>query len=281
MNRESEGEQSFPPERTPSGKAIKKDTVTKKSNPDRELLLSHTREAIAKRLRYGTTHSYLRDFIYGAIDGAVTTFAVVASVAGAGLSSGIVIILGLANLIADGFSMAVGNFLGTRAERERVDRARETEERHIEIIPEGEREEIRQIFAAKGFKGEILERVVEVITSDVKLWVDTMLQEEWGMPLEGPSPWKAAFATFSAFFLIGALPLLAFLYQWFFPERLVNPFLASTVMTGIGFFLVGTLKSRFVGHKWYRSGFETLGIGSLAAILAFFVGLGLRRLVAP
>src|SRR5687768_3991101 len=89
------------------------------------LARQHTPAAVRERLDGGPPGSYLRDFVYGAVDGTITTFAVVAGVAGAGLSVGVVIVLGLANLVADGFSMAVGNFLGTKAERERRDRARQ------------------------------------------------------------------------------------------------------------------------------------------------------------
>ena len=109
----------------------------------------------------GPDESYLRDWVYGGIDGAVTTFAVAAGVAGANLSPQIVLILGFANLVADGFSMAVANYSGTKAEREQYERLIAIEHKHIAAIPEGEREEIRQIFAKKGFQGEDLERAVD------------------------------------------------------------------------------------------------------------------------
>jgi VIT1/CCC1 family predicted Fe2+/Mn2+ transporter len=252
----------------------------KKNDDINALELSHTHEAIQKRLGAGAKHSYLRDFIYGAIDGAVTTFAVVSGVAGANLASGIVIILGMANLIGDGFSMAVSNFLGTRAEQELRNMARKMEESHIEKIPQGEREEIRQIFALKGFKGQELEKIVKIITSDRKQWVDTMLREELGMTLEGASPWKAALTTFVAFLLIGLLPLLSFLFRILIPDIEFNPFIISSILTGVAFFTVGAFKSRFVGENWYAAGFKTLLVGSAAAGLAFWVGALLRKIIS-
>lgn len=245
-----------------------------------ELGLSHTREAIRKRLAGGSKHSYLRDLVYGAVDGAVTTFAVVSGAAGAQLSSGIVLIMGLANLVADGFSMAVGNFLGTRAEEGLREAARKREELHINTIPEGEREEIRQIFAAKGFEGEELEKIVETITSDKKQWIDTMLKEELGMALVGPSPWKAALFTFAAFVLVGFLPLIAFLFQFVSPQVDFNPFFASALLTGLAFFIVGVFKGRYLDEPWYGAGFKTFLMGGCAASLAFGMGLLLRNLVS-
>src|SRR5215510_10108108 len=105
----------------------------------------HSTEAIHERLSQGPRHNYLRDWIYGGIDGSVTTFAVVSGVAGAQLSPWIILVMGFANLFADGFSMAASNFLGTRAEHEDLRRLEAVENRHVELEPEGEREEVRQI----------------------------------------------------------------------------------------------------------------------------------------
>ena len=240
---------------------------------------THTPGQIAERLERGPESVYLKDFIYGAIDGAVTTFAVVAGVAGAGLSSGVVIVLGLANLVADGFSMAVSNYLGTRAENQLQERARQREVDEIRKYPQGEREEIRQIYARKGFEGELLEQVVSVITSDRQQWVDTMIQEEHGMSLDSPDPLRGGLATFVAFCLVGAIPLVPFLMNWFAGPVLSNPFAVSALLTAVSFLAVGGLKGRYLNQSPWSAGVETLVIGGVAAVLAFVVGVLLKGLV--
>jgi VIT1/CCC1 family predicted Fe2+/Mn2+ transporter len=240
---------------------------------------AHDRQSISDRVNGRTQHSYLRDFVYGAIDGTVTTFAVVSGIAGAGLNPEIVVVLGLANLVGDGFSMAASNYFGTRTDQQLREKARAMEQRHIRITPEGEREEVRQIFAAKGFKGADLERAVEIITSNEKLWVDTMLVDELGINLEGPSAFRAAATTFFAFCLVGLLPLLAFIFGFLLPSGSTTLFFVSTVMTGVAFFFVGAAKSIFVEQKWYWAGMETLGVGAVAAGLAYVVGMLLKGTV--
>jgi len=243
------------------------------------LTAEHSPEAVRRRLRAPRSVSYLRDFIYGAIDGAITTFAVVAGVAGADLSASVVLILGGANLIADGFSMAVSNFLGLRAERQQVEWARLDEERQVSLIPEGEREEIRQIFAAKGFEGADLDRVVEVITADRDLWVSTMLSEELGLGGVRPHPLRAGATTFFAFLAVGSLPLVAFAADAIAPDGVAHAFTWSAAMTGVAFFFVGSLKARFVEQAWWRAGLETFAIGGAAAILAYATGAFLAAIV--
>ena len=245
----------------------------------RRLEVEHTPWAVRRRLRRRPSPSYLHDFIYGAIDGAVTTFAVVSGVAGADLGASVVIILGGANLIADGFSMAVSNYLGSRAERQRRELARREEELHIRLVPEGEREEIRQIFASKGFEGQDLERVVDVITSDAELWAETMMMEELGYGSSQPNELRAAATTLLAFLTVGFLPLAAYVYDLITPGEVDQAFAWSAVMTGIAFFVVGSMKARFVEQSWWRSGLETLVVGGLAAALAYAVGALLKGVV--
>jgi VIT1/CCC1 family predicted Fe2+/Mn2+ transporter len=239
---------------------------------------SHTPGKIAERLARGPEPSYLKDFVYGAIDGAVTTFAVVAGVAGAGLSPVIVIILGFANLLADGFSMAVSNYLGTRAENQYREKMRLQELDEILTYPQGEEEEIRQIFARKGFEGALLDEVVAVIISDRERWVETMLREEHGMSLKKHQPVKGGLATFTSFCLIGLIPLMPYLINGVMPGTITEPFLISSLFTALAFFVVGALKARFVGHSWLRSGAETLVIGGAAATLAYGAGVVLGGL---
>ena len=246
---------------------------------DAELLTAmHTPEAIERRIASGKSHSYLGDFVLGAVDGTVTTFAIVAGAAGAGLSSGVAIVLGLANVAADGFSMAASNFLKARADRQVVDRFRSMEEMHIDRVPEAEREEIRQIFSAKGFDGSVLDSIVEVITDDRNRWVDTMLTEEWGLRLESPSPFRSGLTTFVAFVSAGLVPLLPlFLAAWLFSWQL---FTASAVLTALTFFCIGLAQGRLAGRNALWTGVETLLIGGTAASLAFVVGAWLKGMAS-
>lgn len=244
------------------------------NNPN--LQETHTPQAIAARLSGDTAHSYLGDFVLGAMDGVVTTFAIVAAVAGAGYGTIAAIVLGIANLLADGLSMAVGNYMSTKSEGEVVERVRRIEEKHIEEYPEGEREEIRQIFAGKGFEGELLEQIVEVITDDRHRWVDTMVTEEFGLRIESPSPMRAGFTTFIAFAVAGFLPLIPFCFGL---QDSHNVFLASALAAGVAFFFIGMAKGHVVGRSLWKGGLEVLVIGGIAALVAYVVGVGLDRMM--
>jgi len=235
---------------------------------------SHERKDIAARLAQGPRVSYLPDAVYGAIDGTVTTFAVVAGAVGANLSIRVVLILGAANLFADGFSMAAGNFAASRAEIDQLAQLRAQEERHIRRHPDGEVAEVRQIYRNKGYRGEALNTITRLITSRRRVWIETMLTEEYGLSLADRSPLTAAAATFLAFITACSLPLLPFVVQ--LPEAAA----VATVGTGLVFFAIGSIKSYWSTRTWWRSGLETFAIGMGAAIVSYLVGASVDALVA-
>jgi vacuolar iron transporter family protein len=233
----------------------------------------HTPDGIAARLAAGPRVSYLRDFVLGGIDGAVTTLAIVAGVVGADLEARVVVILGLANVLADGFSMAAANYSGTKTEVDDYRRMHAQEERHVRLHPEGEREEIRQIFQSKGLTGQALDDVVAALTSSRRAWIDTMLMEEYGLARVQRSPVTAGLATFAAFLLCGLVPLVPFILD------LAQAPLLAALTTAAVFFAIGSLKSRWSTESWYASGTETLGIGMGAAAIAYAIGALLGSLV--
>ncbi len=234
---------------------------------------SHDHAEIATRLAEEQKLSYIRDFVYGGIDGAITTFAIVAGVVGAALSLKVILILGLANLLADGFSMAAGNYSGMKTIVDDFKRISEIEKKHIRVDPQGETEEVRQLLQKKGLTGETLENVVKTITADEQTWLDFMLTEEYGLPLTQHSPFLAGLATFIAFIICGAVPLLPFIFE------IPATFTVSVIMTAVVFFAIGAAKSKWALAPWWRSGLETLAIGGIAAAMAYAVGYFLSNII--
>jgi vacuolar iron transporter family protein len=240
----------------------------------RQLDEEHSAEAIQRRLSETKETSYLRDAVLGAMDGAITTFAIVAGAIGGGFSGVVVVVLGVAKLTADAVSMAVGNYLGTYSESQRIERVRAHERFHIQAQPEGEREEVRQIFRRKGFDGQVLENIVRVLSADQQQWIDTMIREEYGLPTTTANPLRAALATFFAFIGVGALPLLPFLVTVADPSQ---AFIQSAVFTAFAFVGVGLFRGFALKRSLWRSALETLMAGSAAAMIAYAVGHWLQQ----
>ena len=220
------------------------------------------------------------DFIYGSIDGAVTTFAIVAGVVGASLPSNIILILGFANLFADGFSMAAANYQATKARNEFVEMKRKQEEWEIDNLEEQEKDEIREIYRKKGFKEELLEEIVRVITSRRKVWIDTMMKEELGLIKDEKEPMNSSISTFVGFNLIGLIPLIPFMVFMIIGfEPNSESFMYSSMSVVAAFFLVGMIKGKIVKRSKIRAGLYTVIIGGVAALVAYFVGYGLHFLL--
>ncbi len=215
---------------------------------------------------------YIAEFVYGGIDGSVTTFAIVAGATGADAEVRWVLIFGFANLLADGFSMSVGNYFSTRAERDNYEKHKAIEYWEIEHLREREVQEIREIYAAKGFSGKLLEDVVATITANKDVWVDTMMKEELEMARDTKSPLSTAIATFFSFNLVGLIPLLIYLIALFTDIRPDLLFPISCAGTGISLALVGYMRGVVTDINKTKSVFQTLLLGGLAAACAYYVG---------
>jgi len=244
-----------------------------------ELLQQHDEAGLHGSNRFlDRFQDYLGEFVYGGIDGSVTTFAVVAGAVGASLDSAVIIILGFANLLADGFAMSVGAYLSTKSERDNYHKHRDIEYWEVDNLPELEREEIREIYREKGFQGDLLEQVVEVITTDKDRWVDVMMKEELGMIKESKSPFAMGAMTYFSFIFVGLIPLLVYVWDYLgnFPGDL---FIWSCVLTGLAFLIIGWLKSYVTQASRLKGILETLALGFIAAAVAYFVGDILEKMI--
>ncbi len=216
---------------------------------------------------------WVRDLVFGANDGLVAAFAVVSGVHGASVSTRIILLAGLAELLGGTIAMGLGAFLAVKSEREFVASERAREEREVRDFPEVERAEVKGIFASKGYKGQALETIVEHITSDPKFWVDTMMNEELGLTtVPGGSPLRSGVTTGLAYCLGAAMPVLPYAL----PLPVHTAFATSAALTLVSLFGAGSLKTTMTGRPWLRSGLESAAIGALAAAATFAAG----RLIA-
>lgn len=222
--------------------------------------------------RHASAGKYIKSVVYGGLDGIVTTFAVVAGVNGASLSAGIVLILGFANLVADGLSMAIGDYLSTKSEQEYQKAERAREEWEVEHYPEGEKKELRELYQGKGIPAADARRMVETVARHPKAWVDIMMVEELGILPEEESPFKNAITTFVSFGVFGFIPLVATILARVVPFLAVNAFPVSIGLVGVTLFALGAAKTRVTGRPWLASGLETLVVGGITAAAAWAVG---------
>lgn len=221
---------------------------------------------------------YIKSSVYGGLDGIITTFAVVAGVAGASLSAGVVLILGFANLIADGLSMAIGDYLSTKAENEYAAAERERELWEIDNYPEGEKRELVELYVAKGMSQPDAQAVVDAIARHRRAWADIMMVEELGILQSSESPLANAVVTFLSFGVFGVVPLVAHVAAFAVPALRPHSFWASCGMTAVTLFALGAVKVRITGRHWLKSGLEMLLVGGLAAAAAYGVGFVLAGL---
>ncbi|MBT5237611.1 GMP synthase [Candidatus Peregrinibacteria bacterium] len=216
---------------------------------------------------------FIQDIVYGGNDGIVTTFAVVAGTVGADLPHYVVIILGLANLVADGTSMGTGSYLAIKSEMDHFEKLRKEEMDEIEEIPEIEKEEVREAYERKGFTGKDLDSVVDIITSDKDVWADVMMAEEHGMIRDsGGHPVVHGLMTFSSFLVFGSIPLLPYLLRLEADSR----FTIAIWSTFGALAILGLTRSIVTKERIFRGPIEIVTVGALGAFVAYGIGVLLR-----
>ena len=221
---------------------------------------------------------YLSEFVYGGIDGCVTTFAVVAGSVGAGLDSSVIIILGFANLLADGFAMSVGAYLSTKTEKDNYSKHKNRELESDSKDPNYKKVRITQVFQSLGYKEKALDVVVDQVTNDSERWIDIILKEEMKIIPENKSPLKIGGVTYFSFILIGIIPLLVYVLDYLIPIK-GDLFVIASVLTGFGFLIIGWLKAHVNKTRILKGIIETLALGAVAAIVAYFIGDFLESLI--
>jgi predicted membrane protein (TIGR00267 family) len=218
--------------------------------------------------------SAMRDFVFGFGDGINTSLGIAAGVGGADVSANIIILAALVGMFTGAKAMAVQNYLAVKTQRQLLTSEIEREKWEIENRPEDERQEIEDIYKAKGFSGKDLEMVVNKVTSDKKVWLDTMLTEELNLNLEiAGSPIKSALRMFVSFLIGGMLPILPF----FFLSGLDALFVAIGISISTSF-TVGVIKSKMANTNKIVGGLEMAGLGTGVALIGYGIGSELTNL---
>jgi predicted membrane protein (TIGR00267 family) len=212
----------------------------------------------------------VREIVFGFNDGSISTLALLAGVTGGALARGQILIAGFSGVIAGAISMAIGAYISSKSEIEHHQSEIKREEQEIKEIPEVEHEEIRQICMKKAdFAEEELDMIVNRITSDKKIWRDTMIKEELGLFEERfENPAKVGLIMFAAFVAGGLVPVLPFILVAV-PQ---TSLLTSSILTFVSLFLIGVWKTTFTNKHWLRSGAEMVFVGILAAIIPYLIG---------
>ncbi len=213
----------------------------------------------------------IRQIVFGMNDGIVSVFALLAGVAGAGQSAPIIVITLMAATIAGALSMAAGEFISGKSERNYFENEINQERLEIILCPEVEKEEIRAIYRQKGFSGDLLEKIVAQIISNPDLWVREMVIDELGIAdLEQEGEIKGVIVIFISFIGGAMFPTLPYILFQGFPSEII--FLIAAIVTFGGLFLIGAMKKYITGVNWIKSGSEMLVVGTLAFIASFFIG---------
>lgn len=226
----------------------------------------------------GVGGRYVKSLVFGGLDGIITTFAVVAAVAGGGLSSKVVLLMGFANLVADGISMGFGDFVSSQAENDYTRAERKREKWEMDNYPQGEKREMEELYVARGMTPQDAKDCIEIMARYPAFFVDVMMVEELGLmpPDDTDSPAMNGIVTFGAFVVFGLVPVLGFVIFGTFSDGGAQ-FALTCVATGLTMFALGALKGKFTNQSKLRSGSLMLLNGAMAATAAYLIGWGIAE----
>lgn len=233
----------------------------------------------AEEAHAGAGGKYVKSLVFGGLDGIITTFAVVAASKGGSLSTEIVLLMGFANLFADGLSMGFGDFLSSKAEHEYATTEKKREKWEFDNFPEGEKREMVEIYMQRGMKEEDATTIIETMSKYEDIFVDVMMVEELGlMPPEEESSFMNGLVTFVAFSLFGFVPLMPYLIGRLAKSGSEDAlFVSACALTAFTLFSLGAAKAKFTNQAQVKSGFFMLMNGGLAAICAYLVSWGISE----
>jgi VIT1/CCC1 family predicted Fe2+/Mn2+ transporter len=215
----------------------------------------------------------VRDVVIGMSDGLTVPFALAAGLSGANVSTGVIVLAGLAEIAAGCIAMGLGGYLAARTDVEHYDKELSREIDETRRIPDEEAAEVARVFQGWGLTDQQIEPIVAAITSDEKRWVDFMMRFELG--LEEPERWRAltSAVTIGLSYIAGGLIPLA---PYFFAADLSSALKASIAVTLTALFIFGCIKARFTGIPLVKGGFQTVLIGGAAAAAAFLIARTFR-----
>jgi predicted membrane protein (TIGR00267 family) len=217
----------------------------------------------------------LREIVFGMNDGLISQLGFLAGVSGAMDQPTPIIVAGLAAMVSGTLSMAIGGYVSVKSQSEFYESEIRREVQEMATMPEHEREEVRQLYRAKGFRGAELERIVRHITSNRDVWLKVMMEEELGLfPEHETKPLASAAYVGVSFALGSVVPILPY---FFLPPPLA--LLVAVVLTAATLFGTGAAKARLTRRHWLASGLEIMGFGLLAAAIGYVIGSVVGELV--
>ncbi|AHH94516.1 VIT1/CCC1 transporter family protein [Kutzneria viridogrisea] len=219
----------------------------------------------------GHTHKdlsggWLRPAVFGAMDGLVTNISLVAGVGGAHAEAHVIVLTGVAGLVAGAFSMALGEYTSVQTQNDSVRAEVAVERRELRENPEAEQEELVELLTARGLSRDTAEEVAKEVHKDEDLAVRVHIEQELGVnPDEQPSPLVAAVSSFLCFAVGALFPLVPFLFGW-------NSLTAGLAVGAVGLFAAGALVARYTTRSWWLNGVRQLLFGAIAAGATYLVG---------